>query len=126
MPRKAATAHEKALRRVKAGKKPPTDLELAIAARLRAIQAEMGKTDEGMGEFVGCGRSNWANWINAGNMPKAEYMVRLCELASVTMDWLYRETLKATMPLPLAIRLTARLRGTDPDRADASILVTAR
>ena len=109
-----------------AGKKPPTDLELAIASRLRAIQAEMEATDERMGELVGCGRSSWANWINAGNMPSEESMMRLCEVAHVTMDWLYRETLKAAIPLSLAIRLTARLRGLDPSLADATILLTAK
>lgn len=70
--------------------KPPTELELAVSHRLRAIQAELNKTDDAMAKMLSIGRSRWANWINAENLPNEEAMILLCDKAKVTMDWLYR------------------------------------
>lgn len=95
--------------------KPPTKLQLAIAPRLRAVQAELKLTDKQMAELVGAegGRTRWANWIAAANLPKEECMIALCERVGLSMDWIYRGS-AAGIDLSKAIRLEARLRGIDP------------
>jgi transcriptional regulator with XRE-family HTH domain len=121
MPRKAAPAHIKAAKALEAGKKPPTALGLEVAARLRAIQAELGKTDKTMAEALKIERSRWSNWV-LGAMPAEEAMIELCDVAHVTLEWIYRGK-PDNMLLAHAIRLTARVRGLDPDRAGPEVLI---
>lgn len=97
-------------------KKPPSQLQIDITARLRAVQAEMGKTDEQMARMAKRGRTTWTNWVNRENMPVEQAMVDLCEAASISMDWLYRGVAGA-MPTRLVIRLELRMAGLDPDSA---------
>jgi transcriptional regulator with XRE-family HTH domain len=97
-------------------KKPPSQLQVAITARLRAVQAELGRTDEQMATLAKRGRTTWTNWVNEENMPTEQAMVDLCEAASLSMDWLYRGV-AASMPSRLVIRLELRLAGIDPDNA---------
>lgn len=103
------------------GKKPPTKLALALAQKLRAIQAELGKTDDGMADLLSIGRSRWTNWVNAENKPSEEAMMMLCDKAAVTMDWLYRDKPDG-LALAHIIRLKARLLGLDPDIATVDVL----
>ncbi len=97
-------------------KKPPSQLQIDISARLRAVQAELGKTDEQMAQMAKRGRTTWTNWVNQENMPVEQAMVDLCGAASISMDWLYRGV-AASMPSRLVIRLELRLAGIDPDKA---------
>lgn len=97
-------------------KKPPSQLQIAITARLRAVQAELGKTDEQMAVMAKRGRTTWTNWVNRENMPVEQAMVDLCQAASISMDWLYRGVAGA-MPTRLVIRLELRIAGLDPDNA---------
>lgn len=102
-------------------KKPPSNLNVDIAVRLRILQDEMGLNDERMGELVGVGRTTWTNWVNLENYPDVEAMLRLCRVGHVDMNWLYEGDLRG-LALGLAIRLTARLHGIDPDEASAEVL----
>lgn len=102
-------------------KKPPSALQIDLACRLRAIQAEMGNSDQAMADLVGAGRTTWTNWTNAENMPEEEAMVRLCDEAKVTMEWLYRG-IPDGLHLGHAIRLVARTKGLDPDSATVDVL----
>ena len=102
-------------------KKPASPLQIAVSARLRVVQTELGLTDENMAALVGVSASRWKNWINQQNFPDEEAMVRLCLLAHITMDWIYRGDV-ASLPLAKAIRLTARARGLNPDETTAAIL----
>ena len=87
-------------------------LQQGIAARLRALQSELELTDRGMAARLGVGRSVWGAWVNARNMPNELAMIRLCEMAGVDMDWIYRGV---WLPGPLWVE--ARRKG----RRDAAI-----
>lgn len=97
-------------------KKPPSDLQKIVSARLRAIQKEMHLSDSGMADRLKIGRSRWSNWIGIenSNMPEERVLIDLCEMTGLTLDWIYRGKL-AGLPLALAIRLEARVAGLDPD-----------
>lgn len=97
-------------------KKPPSQLQLDITRRLRAVQAELGRTDAQMAKMARRGRTTWTNWVNSENMPVEQAMVDLCEGASISMDWLYRGV-GGAMPSRLIIRLELRMAGLDPDKA---------
>lgn len=105
-------------------KKPPGPFQIAIANRLRAIQAEMGRTDAQMAALVGVPRSRWANWKAAGNKPDEEALCRLWRPAKVTLEWLYCGD-PSRMELGDVIRLTARMMGEDPDNATVEVLERA-
>lgn len=97
-------------------KKPPSDLQKAVTARLRAVQAELGKSDSQMARMVGVGRSRWSQWVGTSNMPAEEAMLTLCDKAGITLDWLYRGKVDL-IPTRLAIRLELRAANIDPDLA---------
>jgi hypothetical protein len=86
----------------------------AIAVRLRALQKVAGATDQQMGNYVGMSRTAWANAVALNskkpNKPPEEAMVRLCERAKLTMDWIYRGTYD-NVPYALAIALQEALSG---------------
>lgn len=107
-----------AKRRTKAAKekKPPSPLQIILTQRLKAVQAELGATQEEMADRVGCTRSAWSNWLSKGNMPEETAMVRLCGKTGIRMDWLYRGD-GDCMPAKLLIRLELRIAGIDPDKA---------
>lgn len=96
-------------------------LAVEMARKLTALQAEMGQSDEDMASMLGIVRQTWTNWKNGWNKPVEEAMLVLCREGAVTMDWLYRGRTEA-MNLGHAIRLTARLKGLDPDAATAAVL----
>jgi hypothetical protein len=97
--------------------KPESDFRRALRMRLRAIQAEMKKSDSEMGKLTGVGRTTWGQWVGeTGNKPAEEAMARLCGKAPINMDWLYRGKIDH-LPLKLALRLELRIRGIDPDAA---------
>lgn len=106
-------------------KKPPSPLQLEIATRLRAVQAEMRCSDQAMADLLHVGRTTWTNWTNAENMPEEQAMIRLCEKAYVTMEWLYRGKPEG-LTLANAIRLTARVSGQEPDTATIDVLRNSR
>ncbi|MFC4170072.1 helix-turn-helix transcriptional regulator [Teichococcus aestuarii] len=87
-----------------------------IAARLRAIRAELGMDQSAFAKWLGVNRTRYVNWENAENKPGEEAMVVLCDKTGVTLDYIYRGRLDA-VPTALAIRLTAREQGLDPDAA---------
>lgn len=97
-------------------KKPPDQLQRDLTTRLRAVQAELGETDEQMAQRAKRGRTTWTNWVNLENKPNEQAMVDLCRATSITMDWLYRGVADA-MPAKLVIRLELRIAGHDPDKA---------
>lgn len=97
-------------------KKPPSELQIAVSARLNAIQKELGKNDTQMAKLVGVGRTTWGNWVNAENMPEEAAVIRLCDATGMNLEWLYRGN-GQIMPASLLIRLELRLAGLDPDKA---------
>ena len=110
-------------------KKPPSKLKIAICRRLRALQAEMDRTQEEMAQLLGITRQSWSHYIGATSaaMPAEEAMIALCERATeygITLDWIYRGVTDC-MPTKAAIRLTARLHGLDPNQAGAQVLELA-
>lgn len=105
-------------------KKPPSELQTAVSKRLRAVQAELGMTDQAMADYVGgVGRTRWGNWINENNLPAEDAMILLCDLEKLTMDWIYRGIING-LPTSRAIRLEARMQGMDPDDPNGSVLLT--
>jgi transcriptional regulator with XRE-family HTH domain len=119
LPARTSWTPEKMAERMPAAmtKKPITPFQAALIARLRAVQKEMGKSDSQMAQIVGdVGRTVWGQWVTGGNMPSEEAMVRLCDEAKITLDWLYRGKLRNIDP-GLSIRLEMRVAGLDPDDA---------
>lgn len=108
-------------------KKPPSGLQIAVAARLQAVQDELKRDDTRMGKLIGVGRTTWGNWVKQENMPEEEAMIRLCEKANVKYEWLYLGE-GERMPLGLLIRLEMRIAGIDPDKAtsDERAIIAAR
>jgi transcriptional regulator with XRE-family HTH domain len=102
-------------------KKPPSDLQTAVSRRLAAVQRELELSDDAIATRVGTNRTTWSNWINEQNMPEEAAMLKLCDIASLTLDWIYRGDLRL-LPVDRAIRLEARLRGLDPDAATVEVL----
>ena len=97
-------------------KKPPSALQIRLAARLGAVMAELGKGPDQMADFVGAGRTTFTNWLKMENLPAEDSMIRLCDKTRLTMEWFYRERGEG-VPLGLLIRLELRLAGIDPDKA---------
>jgi DNA-binding XRE family transcriptional regulator len=90
---------------------------LQIAKRLQAIREELHLDQNGMAKWLDVGRTRYVNWEKAENKPAEETMVALCDRTGVTLDYIYRGRLDA-VPTGLAIRLTAREIGMDPDAPD--------
>lgn len=105
-------------------KKPLTRFQRELMARLAALQAEMGLNHEQIAAYLGVGRTTWTNWTNGEVKPAEEAMIRLCHIGRVDMDWLYRGNIDR-LPIGHAIRLTARLKGIDPDEAGVDVLFNA-
>jgi transcriptional regulator with XRE-family HTH domain len=94
---------------------PMTDrLEDDVARRLKAVRLEMDLAIPQMAERLGVGRTRYLNWERADNLPAERVMIKLCELAGITMDYLYRGRV-AAMPTGLALRLIGREMGEDPE-----------
>jgi transcriptional regulator with XRE-family HTH domain len=91
-----------------------TDMAKDIARRLRAIRMELGFDQAAMSSWLEIGRTRYVNWEKAENKPSEEAMVLLCDRTGVTLDYIYRGRLDAVQT-GLAIRLTAREQGMDPD-----------
>jgi hypothetical protein len=93
---------------------PSPPLRDDIAKRLRALQRIAGVTDQQMANYVGMSRGAWVNATREGvdgkkvNKPPEEAMVRLCERANLTMDWIYLGVLEK-VPYKLAILLQEEL-----------------
>lgn len=101
----------------------PSVLKLAVAQRLRAIQAELGATDQAIAAQIGATRQAWSNWVSMKRteMPAEEAMIALCAALKswrMTLDWIYRGDPELLITR-VSIRLAARLRGMDPDQAEA-------
>ncbi len=93
-----------------------------VARRLRAVRAELGLSPAQMAERLGVGRTTYYNWEAENpakpNFPAEEAMAELCDLLpGLTLDYIYRGRMDA-VPTSLAIRLTARELGQDPDAKD--------
>ena len=95
-----------------------------LVRRLRAVRQEMRLTPTQMAERLGITRPRYSNWEVENpakpSFPAEEYMMTLCDtFPDITMDYLYRGKLD-TLPLQLAIRLSAWERGMDPDAPEFS------
>jgi len=93
-----------------------------VVRRLRAIRAELGLSPPQLAERLGVPRTTYYNWEAENpakpNFPSEEAMAELCDLLpGLTMDYIYRGRLES-MKASLAIRLTAREMGEDPDARD--------
>lgn len=82
----------------------------------------MGMPPAELAARLGVPRTTYLGWEaddpKKPNFPAEEAMAQLCEMKrGLTLDYLYRGVY-GSMPLGLAIRLTAREMGLDPDRAD--------
>lgn len=90
------------------------DLEKAVARRLKAVREELGRDQPSMAKWLGVGRTRYIGWERAANLPNERVMLVLCDRTGLTLDYVYRGRLDA-VPLALAIRVTAREDGLDPD-----------
>lgn len=91
----------------------------AFVRRLRAVREELGLDPPEMADRVGAPRTTYYNWEaetpKKPNFPSKEMMVQIRDaLDGLTLDYLYTGRL-STMRTALAIRLTAREMGMDPD-----------
>ena len=83
--------------------------EEVVAARLRAVMAEVGATSyKSMADLCGTSTSAVNNWVNGLNLPRVPEMSRLCDKTGITLDWLYRGAMGSMDP-KLGIRLDKHL-----------------
>ncbi|MFK4047265.1 helix-turn-helix domain-containing protein [Roseomonas mucosa] len=96
-----------------------SELQPAIARRIRAVMAELDMSRRDLAKALGVGENSLGNWLSDGkkaSKPAEEAMIRLCEmLPGLTMDYLYRGKLDF-VPMALAIRLKGWEQGEVPDR----------
>jgi DNA-binding XRE family transcriptional regulator len=90
-----------------------------LVRRLKAVRAEMGLQPSELAARLAVPRTTYLGWETENpkkpNFPSEEAMMNLCDVVpGLTLDYLYRGKL-ATLPLGLAIRLTSREMGLDPD-----------
>lgn len=100
-----------------------------VVRRIRAVREELGLEPPEMAARLNTARTTYLNWeaINPAkpNYPGKEAMAAIRELIpGLTLDYLYLGNLDA-VPMALAIRLTARELGLDPDSADGRQAATA-
>lgn len=91
-----------------------TTLEKDVARRLKAVREELGMDQRAMAKWLDVGRTRYIGWERAANLPNERVMLVLCDRTGLTLDYVYRGRLDA-VPLALAIRVTAREDGLDPD-----------
>ena len=91
-----------------------TNPKTPLARRLRAIREELGMTPRQFAKRLRIGRSCYYQWEAGNNQPSYVAMTELCRHLDVTLDWIYAGVADG-VPIPLMIRLRARMAGDDPD-----------
>lgn len=68
------------------------DSRETIAARLLALEGQLGKSGKEMADLLGCKESAWSQYKkpDSGRTITLQYADRLAELYGVPLDWLYR------------------------------------
>lgn len=91
-----------------------------ISRRLKAIREELRLEKRELAARLGVERTRYSNWESdaVSSLPAEQAMVSLCDLLpGLTLDYIYRGRLVGVPP-GLAIRLTARELGDNPDAPD--------
>lgn len=79
----------------------------AVGERLERIREALGKGKKELAEEIGLSASQWTNYINGDNLIPMHAAIRLCKLAGVTTDYIYRDTLRSVVDPEMATKLAA-------------------
>jgi|GEM_PF-3874346 len=99
-----------------------TERELMVGHRLRVLQAELGKNDAAMAEFVGVSRQSWSAWCTAENRISDAAVETLIDKTGITSDWIFFGR-GAGLPVALFTRLQGRVEGLDPDDTQVRVML---
>jgi transcriptional regulator with XRE-family HTH domain len=79
--------------------------------RIREALADLrpgGMNKSQIAHELGISSSQWTNYINGTNLIPMHTAVRLCRIAGVTTDYIYRDTIRSVVDPELAARLMAK------------------
>lgn len=79
----------------------------AIAGRLFALRKALDATQEEMARAIGSGPGNsiWANYEAADRRISLDHALMLCRRHNVTLEWIYRGYIHASVPTELADKI---------------------
>lgn len=77
----------------------------AVGERLERIREALGKGKSEIAGELGISPSQWTNYITAENLIPTHVAIRLCKLAGVTTDYIYRDTLRSVVDPEMAKNL---------------------
>jgi transcriptional regulator with XRE-family HTH domain len=77
----------------------------AVGARLERIRDALGLNKTQIAEAIGISNSQWTNYIKGDNLIPLHVAIRLCKLAGVTTDYIYRDTIRSVVDPEMAAKL---------------------
>lgn len=77
----------------------------AVGERLERIRDALGKGKSEIAEQIGISPSQWTNYITGTNLIPVHAATRLCKLAGVTTDYIYRDTVRSVVDPEIAAKL---------------------
>lgn len=77
----------------------------SVGERLERIRTALGKGKSELAGEIGISPSQWTNYINGTNLIPVHTANRLCSLAGVTTDYIYRNTFRSVVDPELAAKL---------------------
>ena len=89
----------------------------AVADRLETIREALDMEKGEIAEAIGVSASQWTNYIKADNLIPVHAANRLCRLAGVTTDYIYRGVLKVVIDPEMHPKLLGAPPARKPRRA---------
>lgn len=78
----------------------------AVGERLEKIRDALGMNKTEIARAIGVSNSQWTNYIKGDNLIPVHAAMRLCKLAGVTTDYIYRDTVRSVVDPEIASKLT--------------------
>lgn len=77
----------------------------SVGERLERIRIALGKGKKEIAEEIGLSASQWTNYTKGDNLIPVHAAIRLCQLAGVTTDYIYRDTFRSVVDPELGAKL---------------------
>lgn len=77
----------------------------AVGERLELIRDALDLNKSQIAEALGLSPSQWTNYITGANLIPVHTANRLCRLAGVTTDYIYRDTIRSVVDPEIAEKL---------------------
>ena len=89
----------------------------SVAERLEIIREAMGMGKGEIAAAIGCTAPQWTNYIKADNLIPVHTANRLCRVAGVTTEYIYRGVMKVTIDPEIEPKLLAGAKPKPKKRA---------